>query len=296
MCSVKLALTAIGFELALYLLFKLIRCDMRHFMWDSFPPGVHFIISTLYRIIKKVMFDFNGQIQDKHTYDMGGFYMSLCSVWVQVFPYIALKTYFDTVEPECFDKSVPHSCFEIASDDGTADVTFKIETNEISKNAYLFLAVINTVWIATAITMFAVMPRKYWKTFFSLQTAPSYCQSNFKTSTTDAARFDNITCTNKNYWLPIKDDVAKWFKEGYPIWKREKPDWYDEDYSHRVAVDLLPAASLQDRINESGSSLNLKPRHSLRDSIKKQRSLSTTTAIGDTADTVPRGRRGGGGY
>ena len=98
MCSVKLALTATFLEFALYLLFKLIRCDMGLFIWDSFPPGVHFLISILYRILKKAMFDYNGLIQEKHSYDMGGFYMSLCYVWVQVYPYIALTIYYECIQ------------------------------------------------------------------------------------------------------------------------------------------------------------------------------------------------------
>ena len=96
--------------------------------------------------------------------------------------------------------------------------------------------------------------------------------------------------------MPIKEEVAVWFKAGYHIWKKEKPDWYDEEYSHRVALYLMPPSSLLDKLRKnSTNSLNLRKNstnsvkkqtsfsnatNSLRNKIKKQKSFSNTTKVG----------------
>ena len=51
---------------------------------------------------------------------------------------------------------------------------------------------------------------------------------------------------NTTHWLPIKDKVTAWVKEGWATWEEEKPDWFTDGWRAKVPEDMLPAKKTGD--------------------------------------------------
>ena len=51
---------------------------------------------------------------------------------------------------------------------------------------------------------------------------------------------------NTTHWLPIKDKVTAWVKEGWATWEEEKPDWFTDKWKTSVPEDMKPAKKTGD--------------------------------------------------
>ena len=52
--------------------------------------------------------------------------------------------------------------------------------------------------------------------------------------------------TNKTYWIPVRDKMAAWVKEGWTTWEEEKPEWFTDMWKANVPEDMKPAKKTGD--------------------------------------------------
>ena len=51
----------------------------------------------------------------------------------------------------------------------------------------------------------------------------------------------DVFTVHKSFWLPIRDKVAAWVKEGWATWEEEKPEWFMDKWRASVPEDMKPA-------------------------------------------------------
>ncbi|GMH71148.1 hypothetical protein TrST_g11333 [Triparma strigata] len=71
-----------------------------------------------------------------------------------------------------------------------------------------------------------IIEPKYRATFTSLRTGPMHCQFLFHNNTLDSEKI-KVFEDNRDFWLPIKDEVKIWLNERLPTWLEEKPEWFN---------------------------------------------------------------------
>ena len=54
----------------------------------------------------------------------------------------------------------------------------------------------------------------------------------------------NIFTENKTHWLPIRDKVEAWVKEGWATREEEKPEWFTDLWKARVSEDMKPVKKM----------------------------------------------------
>jgi len=69
-----LALIVLSCEMAIYLLYKVIRRDFRY--WMALPQGTSLFISLMFRISYKILADFTGMLHLRHPYEVGRAYVA----------------------------------------------------------------------------------------------------------------------------------------------------------------------------------------------------------------------------
>jgi len=80
----------------------------------------------------------------------------------------------------------------------------------------------------------------YRKTFFSLQTGNEWAQSRFLNEENSDETRATIIARNRHLWQSIRPQVREWFKENWPRWIEEKPEWFNQVFISNVDDDLLP--------------------------------------------------------
>jgi len=84
-----LALSVLGGEMVVYLVYKLVRGDFRY--WVPLPQGTSLSVSLITRVVVKVVCDFTGFLHARHPHEMGGFYWLMNMVWTQASVFGAIK-------------------------------------------------------------------------------------------------------------------------------------------------------------------------------------------------------------
>ena len=56
---------------------------------------------------------------------------------------------------------------------------------------------------------------------------------------TDIMKAD-VFINNKTHWMPIRDKVEAWVKEGWATWEEEKPEWFTDQWKSIVPEEMKP--------------------------------------------------------
>ena len=213
-------------EMTFYIFFKLIRHDFIY--WVPIESNVAaFIVSALIRVLRKILADVTGLLQERHPLEMGGVYFCLNLIWSQVFSYVAVHVYLR--------KDVEDNSSRLSEDE--------------LRHA---LIVLTLVWAASTMSFAASIKRKYIRTFLSTETASQYTIRLFRESTSDEARFDAVFTNHPSYTEPIKAEVKQWLDERYPIWQLEHPHWFTDAAIASILDDMLPKEALRELIAKGG--------------------------------------------
>jgi len=184
----------LGGEIALYLLYKLMRGDF--YYWPPIDGTIVAILgSFLTRIATKVIADYSGCLQFRHAFDLGGLGFSLSMVWAQVMPFVALLLFYDN--------------------------------DELKGSLVIFLVLTFTLWLLLNIVFFCTIDLSYTHTFYGTMTAPQYTCMQYKTAEEDSVKFDAVFNNRIQFTTSIHSDVKPWVANNIARWRETKPDWFN---------------------------------------------------------------------
>ena len=97
---------------------------------------------------------------------------------------------------------------------------------------------------------FALMENKYRKTFFSTESGGQLTRRLFLEG--DNNMKASVFGTNKTHWMPVRDKMASWAKEGWATWEEEKPEWFTDMWKASVPEDMKPTKKNEEGDESSG--------------------------------------------
>ena len=218
-CSLMLRLSAIWFwiylsvDTGLYLLYKLVRGDLRY--WLTLRGAISWIATFITRIVSKIIVDFTLLVHFRHSFELGGIYWSLNVCSNQVF---------------CFISVLLYSEYSDASED-VVDFLWRLVGGLFffsMLNFSLFLCFIN---------------KEYRGTFFSKTSGKEFLCELWRDAATDKEKF-YIFGKHKSYYFSINEDVKRWLDENWERWEEERPEWFTAKLISKVPADLLPESAL----------------------------------------------------
>ncbi|GMI27434.1 hypothetical protein TeGR_g5859, partial [Tetraparma gracilis] len=87
--------------------------------------------------------------------------------------------------------------------------------------------------------LLSLMKKKYWSTFWSMETGSEWVQSYFLQGGSDSIKM-NVLTLNKGKWKAIEPQVKEWVGERWMGWERDKPDWFTDNWKAKVPADWVP--------------------------------------------------------
>jgi hypothetical protein len=237
--SGALAIAFLVGEMGAYLAYKLARGDYTY--WAPIDsPLLALALSFVLRVLRKVIFDFTGVIQERHPYEMGGQVFLLSMLWAQASPYVAKDIYYSHFEADIFD---------ITINDGSV----KQETNLLSEETLDFvLPLLTTVWACAVATLVYKMDRDLLPSFFTSMTGRDYTVGLFRTSNDESAKFDAIFSNTDSHTRHIIGEVKAWVLANYERWDQEKPAWFNEAAVACIPSDMIPIPNLEALLEAGG--------------------------------------------
>jgi len=211
-----LALSVLGGEMVVYLIYKVVRGDFRYWVPMSRWPSL--ALSLLERVAVKVICDFTGFLHARHPYEMGGFYWLMNMVWTKagVLGGIKLKEEFGGgVEGE------------------------EVGERVVKEEYYLTIAtVLLLLWFVALLGLMFGSEEELRKTFYSMMTAEQYTKALFDSGEDEimAEIFDD----HPSYYASFEDEIKEWLGEKWNDWHASRPGWLTEELIERIPVRLLP--------------------------------------------------------
>jgi hypothetical protein len=232
----------------LYLAYKMMRRDLYH--WVPLEGAAMVAESVTIRVAIKAIVDFTGVVQFRGAGEMGGAAWTFSQGSALVTSLIATRVY-------------------LTSDDAAAD-------GEVISESVVWTIVgtLSGLLVFVFACFLLLMKRKFWGTFFSLQTGYAWVQSYFVSGQTDEVK-KNIHLLNKKQWMSIRGEVKAWTMENWERWEEEKHEWFSDNFRASVDDDMIPPASLR-RMNVGGES---RRRSSLGEQLGMGRKASAPTVV-----------------
>jgi hypothetical protein len=198
----------IGADLGLYMLVKILRGDF----WYWIPLGGNMEIgsSILIRVIIKIIVDFTSMMQFRHPNEVGGVYWLFGLVLTMV--------------------SLPVSIY-------IASPYIEEKANDIASSIVQYIIPITTLCFAV---FFLNIERKYWHTFWSIQTSKDYSMAYFLEGESDEIKIE-VFGNSRHQWVSIEGELGKWVESNWAKWEEEKPEWFTDVIKATVPVDFIPA-------------------------------------------------------
>jgi hypothetical protein len=207
----------VGADLLLYLLVKVLRGDFWY--WVPVGGNAEIVVSTVMRVLIKVVTDFTSIVQFRHPNEVGGMY------WI----------------------------FGFLLTMGGLPVAIKLAAKDVIEERLEIAWAVVILVIPFAIVSFLIflssIERRYFGTFFSLQRGKDLTVKNFREGS-DAAKARYTFLTSKHHWKANEKEVRAWVEANWDRWEEEKPDWFDETMRTKVPVEYIPGAG-DDRRRES---------------------------------------------
>ena len=152
-------------------------------------------------------------IQFRHQMDVGGAYWSANVVVNQIFCFVAVFLYGQ----------------------------YSTETKLISQET-LFLVV--TGLCIFSMLNFAIflklINKKYYHTFFNMQTGQEFLCETWRTGKTDKERF-YVFSKHRSYYKRIDKEIQLWLKENWENWEESSPEWFIAKTIAKIPDELLPS-------------------------------------------------------
>jgi hypothetical protein len=256
--SGALTMWALAGEMGLYFVYKLARSDFTYWV-PTHGTMLTALVAVIARMVRKLIFDFTGLLQERHPYEMGGQVFFLSMLWSQAVPHVAKDIYYSRFDAELFNITL-------------ADGTIVEGSNMLDEEkASSVLSLLTTVWACALLTLIYNMDRDLLPSFFTSMTGHEYTVSLFRASDSDEAKFGAIFGNHDSHALSIRGDVKKWVLENYEGWETTKPTWFNDANIAKIPSDMIPIRNLEALLEAGGGERAkrnsfLMPRVSLRES------------------------------
>jgi len=218
--SLKLAWAFILTDMALYLIFKVLRGDF--YYWLPLGGKSEIVISIFTRIIIKAINDFTSIAQFRHPYEVGGFYW-LFSMIITV-------------------ASLPISITVFENSHGNSEWGQGAVTEAKRAAWYIIPATVIALLI-----FFLTIERKYIKTFFSFTRGKDLTVRGFREGKTDLGKAVYSFNISRKHWSSIEEEVKGWVEASWTTWEEEKPKWLDAEMRMRIPVEFIPTIKAKKR-------------------------------------------------
>jgi hypothetical protein len=216
LCSSLLSLTDLRWlavyvsaDMAIFLLYKVVRRDF--YTW---VPGFGVALSLAYRLISKLLGDFTGLVDLRHSNEFGGGYFTANAALTQAACFMAAAVYSESYRGDKIDRST----------------------------LFTVVGSLAALWAMSFGGLLLAVERKHVRSFISLQTGREDTMRYFTDNEGNDERRVMIFEYNERHWRPIKRDVKQWVRSRYAIWVRDSPSWFDEALSARIPASFLPKA------------------------------------------------------
>jgi hypothetical protein len=200
----------VGTDLSLYLLAKMLRGDFWY--WAPVTGHAEILVSTVIRVLIKVVTDFTSIVQFRHPNEVGGMY------WM----------------------------FGFVLTMGSLPVAITLaESGDLAEEVVRFAWKVVGIFIPCSVVLFAAfflnIEKKYWGTFYSLQRGKDLTVKNFREGS-DAVKAKYTFKYSKHHWKANEEEVKAWVEANWERWVEEKPKWFDDAMRARVPVEYIPGA------------------------------------------------------
>ena len=232
-CSLMLRLSAIWFwsysggDVILYLLYKLVRGDLRS--WTNLRGLFGWIVTFLFRVIVKIVVDFTMVVHYRHSFELGGAYWSFSVFSNQAFCFISVFLYSEYSD----------------SSEDVMELMWKVI------GSLFFFSMLNFS------LFFWYINEEYRGTFFSVKTGKQILCELWRDAPTDREKV-YIFGKHKSYYFSINEDVTMWLEKNWEIWEEEKPEWWTAKLISKIPNELLPEETLKKYGGAIGRIKNMK--------------------------------------
>jgi hypothetical protein len=200
----------VGTDLCVYLLVKILRGDFWY--WAPVTGNAELLVSTVIRVLIKVVTDFTSIVQFRHPNEVGGMY------WIFGFMLTI--------------GSLPVAIILAEKGDVAKDKL---------KLAWAVVGVIVPFTIFSFAVFFSSIDRDYWSTFISFERGKDLTVKKFREGN-EVAKVDAAFETSKHHWKSIEQEVRDWVEANWERWEEEKPKWFDDAMRAKVPVEYIPGA------------------------------------------------------
>jgi hypothetical protein len=196
--------------MALYLFYKLARCDFQYWV-----PTTGAGVSLVCRVLTKLYVDFSGNPHFRHPFEIGGaaYLLTLCETQGA---FVASTITYSQV---------------YAGDDKIDDAPL-----------FTALAVLVGTWIVALGTFLLSINRTHLNTFVSTETSPEFLRSRFDHFAGNDERRMEIFLNHTSMWAPFTDVVRAWLAQGYATMSVQP--WCTPEMKARIPSALLPPVAL----------------------------------------------------
>ena len=238
--SAEAAMFYIFTDLGLYMLFKLFRRDFTY--WLPYYNCTGVAISFILRTIVKVIADFTSNIHLRIPNEMGGAY------WLFSFAFSLF--------------SFPLTIIYYERNSGSKET--------ITRIAWMACYVLLPLTLALKVVFFAIINKKYRKTFWSLKRGRDVTVGHMNSDKDSVKAL--VFIKNRNHWKSIEGKVEEWVRENWDKWKNEEPEWLDDNMKARIPPHMIPDSKDREKVEEMQSA---RRRSSLlgRISVRRRSSL-----------------------
>ena len=131
-------------------------------------------------------------------------------------------------------------------------ISYSAASNKIGASViYIFLGTLLALWLVSTFFFFYKIKRRYWSTFYSLQTGRQNTLSYFLDNADDVTR-SLVFADNPDLWKDIREQVKAWTLSKWAEWEKEKPEWFTEAFKASIPDDFIPKVALED-LNKKGA-------------------------------------------
>ena len=143
----------------------------------------------------------------------------------------------------CFDVVANQiSCWVAAS----LYISFSVGPSKLSASTiYTFLGALLALWLASTFAFFYKIKRKYWSTFYSLETGGQNARAYFLDNDDDGAK-SIIFKRSPVLWSQIEGQVKAWTLAKWSEWEEQKPEWFTEAFKESVPDEMIPKSALKE--------------------------------------------------
>ena len=185
----KYLIYVVAAEVGTMLLIKLLRKDLKY--WIGGGP----ILSLIIRIFSFATASYTSILKLRHPLDFGGLYFSFSMIWSLILFVVTCVAIYDGPHVDLINDLMQSCC---------------------------------AIWAVGILALFALIKRRYWRTFWSTQTGSQFLISNFKKAPKgevgDEIRSE-ILYYDYDLWKEISPEFKEWLLSKWRAWQISKPEW-----------------------------------------------------------------------